>query len=93
MSNNTAKPVDEIRFGNVRAAIWENSTNESKIFYTATYEASYADEQGEWHQKKSYSLNECLRLEKVANQTALRLQQLNQEAAKAAQLDRASEAA
>lgn len=96
MSNNetNAKPIDEIRFGNVRAAIWENTSSENKVFYSCTVDSSYTTEQGEWKQKKSYSLNECLRLEKAASQAAIRIQQLTQEAAQVARLDqRAQDAA
>ncbi|GAB5407257.1 MAG: hypothetical protein Aurels2KO_54880 [Aureliella sp.] len=89
MSNNEthAQPLDEIRFGNVRAAIWENTSSENKVFYGCTIEVSYTTDHGEWKQKKSYSLNECLRLEKAASQAAIRIQQLTQEAAKSARLD------
>ena len=88
-----AKPVDEIRLGNVRAAIWENSNEEGKVFFSLTIDVSYADKQGNWQQKKSFSMNECLRLEKVAGQVALRIQELNQEAANASRLDQAEQAA
>ncbi|MCA9195502.1 MAG: hypothetical protein KDB03_27210 [Planctomycetales bacterium] len=82
-----AKPIDEFRLGNVRAAIWENISQNGKVFYSTTFDASYTDETGQWRNKKSFSLNECLRLEKVAGQAAVRIQQLNQEAAKGARLD------
>lgn len=91
MNNNdqqNAKPVDEVRFSNVRVAIWENVGEKSgKVFFTASPEVSYTDDAGNWHQKKSYSIGELLKLEKAASIATIRIQKLNQEAAKAARLD------
>jgi len=60
------KPVAEVRYGNVRAAIWRNESQESSWF-NVTFERSYRDED-EFKSSQSFGRDDLLLLAKVANE-------------------------
>ena len=60
------KPVAEVRYGNVRAAIWRNENAESS-WYNVTFERSYRDED-EYKSSQSFGRDDLLLLAKVADE-------------------------
>lgn len=66
--NQTQKPVQSFRLGNIKAAVWANKTGEGKTFYNVTFERSYKDEKGEWNESDSYGRDDLPLLAKVADQ-------------------------
>lgn len=53
------QPVHKIRFGNVKVAIWENTSRLGRTFYSFDLERSYLDQNENWHnQNISLGANE-----------------------------------
>ena len=63
---NKAKPVHEIRFGAIKAAIWENTLADGAR-HTVTFTRSYKSGE-EWKNTDSYWRDDLLLLAKVANE-------------------------
>jgi hypothetical protein len=62
----STRPVQEIRLGRVKAAIWANRTREGVIF-NVTFERSYKD--GEtWKTSTSFGRDDLLKVAKLADQ-------------------------
>ena len=61
-----ARPVQEIRIGAIRAAIWRNET-ESGVRHNVTFERIYRDGE-EWRSTSSFGRDDLLLLGKVADQ-------------------------
>jgi hypothetical protein len=61
-----ARPVEEIRIGAIRAAIWRNDTD-SGVRHNVTFERIFRDGQ-EWRSTASFGRDELLLLGKVADQ-------------------------
>jgi hypothetical protein len=59
------KPVNEVRIGNVKAAIWKNDTANGAR-YNVTFERLYTTE-GKWHSTGSFGRDDLLLLAKVAD--------------------------
>lgn len=68
MKGNMAKdkPVHEVRFGAIKAAIWKNST-ENGARYNTTFSRLYKDGD-EWKNTDSFGRDDLLILAKVADQ-------------------------
>jgi Arc/MetJ-type ribon-helix-helix transcriptional regulator len=84
MSNEKHKPIDNVRIGSVRAAIWKNDHEKGPI-YNATFERSYRGSNKEWKSSSSFGRDELLLLAKVANEAHTRitaLQKADREAQK-----------
>ena len=64
MANN--KPIDTIRDGSLKATIWKR-TSEKSTFYSVELTRSYRDENGKWHDSKSFVGDELLRIARLAN--------------------------
>ncbi len=60
------KPVHEVRVGSVKAAIWENQT-ENGARHNVTFERLYKSDD-EWKQTQSFGRDDLLVLAKVADQ-------------------------
>ena len=71
------KPVDEIRIGRVKAAIWRNGTDEQPR-HNVTFERLYK-EADQWKTTQSFGRNDLLVLAKVADQAHSRIFALPQE--------------
>jgi hypothetical protein len=65
MSKN-AKPAARINVHPVSAAIWRNE-NAKGVFYSATFERSYRNEEGTWQASSSFGVGDLLVLAKVAD--------------------------
>jgi len=61
------KPVDEIRIGSVKAAIWKNET-ESGPRFNVTFQRLYRDGENGWRSTDSFGRDDLLVLAKVADQ-------------------------
>ncbi|HEX2522389.1 MAG TPA: hypothetical protein VHP35_09695, partial [Terriglobia bacterium] len=71
------KPVHELRLGRLKAAIWENPTDNG-VRYNVTFARLYKDETG-WHSNDSFGLDDLLSLAKLADQTHTWIVQKQQE--------------
>lgn len=52
------KPVAQIRSGQVTISVWEkekqNSDGSKRVFHTLSFQKSYKDKKGEWHNISSF---------------------------------------
>lgn len=69
-----AKPVDEIRLGTVKAAIWKNDTA-AGVRHSVTFERLYRDGES-WESSQSFGRDEVLLLGKVADLAHTRIFEL-----------------
>ena len=60
------KPAHEVRVGSVKAAIWENPTDNG-VRHNVTFERLYKSDD-EWKQTQSFGRDDLLVLAKVADQ-------------------------
>jgi hypothetical protein len=60
------KPIHEIRLGKVRAAIWENGTDNDRVRYSVSFSRLYKDGD-QWRDSSSFGRQELLLLAKVAD--------------------------
>jgi hypothetical protein len=77
-----ARPVEEIRLGAIRAAIWRNET-EGGVRHSVTFERIYRDGQ-EWRSTTSFGRDDLLLLGKVADQAHTWIHSQGREASSAA---------
>ena len=77
------KPVDEVRIGAVKAAIWRNETDNGSRF-NVTFSRSYKDSEGEWKNTHSFRRDDLLVVAKAADQAHSRIFELQREEKKAA---------
>jgi hypothetical protein len=59
-------PVHEIRLGRVRAAIWENETQNGTL-HNVTFTRLYKDEEDQWSDSTSFGRDDLPLLAKVAD--------------------------
>ena len=59
------KPANQLRFGNIKATIWEN-TSEKGPFYATTFSRPFKDQSGTWRNGTSFGLNDLEALVTVA---------------------------
>ena len=77
----TNSPIDEVRIGSVKAAIWPNQVgDEGAIRYNVTFGRLFrSDEDGKWKTTRSFGLNDLLVLSKLADQAHTRILQLREQ--------------
>jgi hypothetical protein len=74
------KPAAEVRFGNIRAAIWKNEGKKNGgVFFTASIERVYRDDEGEFRTSNSFGRDDLLLLAKVADVAHSRIFELQHE--------------
>ena len=62
------KPVHEVRFGAVKAAIWKNQVNGGGVRFNVTLSRIYKDrEDNQWKSTDSFGRDDLLLLGKVAD--------------------------
>ena len=61
------KPANQLRCGNIKATIWEN-TSEKGPFFSTTFSRSFKDQSGEWRNGTSFGLNDLEALVSVARE-------------------------
>lgn len=67
MQNTKTKPINEVRLGSIKAAVWKNET-ESGVRYNVTFSRLYKDGDS-WKSTESFGRDDLLLLGKVADQT------------------------
>lgn len=67
MATNNKKPANQLRCGNIKATIWEN-TSEKGPFFAATFSRPFKDQSGMWRNGTSFGLNDLEALVTVARQ-------------------------
>ena len=72
---NKVQPVEEIRIGSIKAAIWRNE-GESGPRFNVTFQRIYRDEEKGWRSTNSFGRDDLLVLMKVADATHTRVMQL-----------------
>jgi hypothetical protein len=60
------KPIHEIRFGTVKAAIWENQSHEGATWHNVTVNRAYKDGE-EWRSADSFGRDDLLLLAKAVD--------------------------
>lgn len=81
MNNNVNKPIEEVRLGCVKAAIWKNVVdqgNSSRPIYNVTLQRLYRDGEGKWQSAESFGRDDLLVLSKVAERAFERIHELQQ---------------
>jgi len=73
--SNKVRPVEEVRFGNIKSAIWRNESQNGPWF-NVTLQRIYRNEDGEWTSTASFGRDDLLLLAKVANATHSRVLEL-----------------
>ena len=64
-TNNT--PVSTLRYGNIKATIWENASKKG-LFFSTTFSRSFKDQSGAWRNGISFGLNDLEALLTVARE-------------------------
>ena len=72
---NKIQPVEEVRIGSVKAAIWRNE-GESGPRFNVTFQRLYRTEEGKWQSTAGFNRDDLLVLVKVADATHTRVIQL-----------------
>ena len=67
MARNADKPVQEVRLGRIKAAIWENETQGGALRHNVTFQRIYQDDKGNWQSSESFGRDDLLLLAKVAD--------------------------
>ena len=65
------RPVQTIRYGSVRAAVWRNivdNGNASRPLYCVTFSRSYKDGESAWKESASFGADDLLLLAKAADE-------------------------
>ena len=65
MSN---QPLSTVRIGGIKATIWENEDDKGIVRYNTTVTRSYLDQNKEWQENNSFSLDDLPRLRLVSEQ-------------------------
>lgn len=65
-SSSSAKPVHEIRLGRIKAAIWENDT-QNGTRHSVTLQRIYKDDEGNWQYTTSFGRDDLPLVCKVAD--------------------------
>ena len=59
------KPLQEVRIGNIKAALWKNETDNG-IRFNVTFQRIYRDGEGKWQSTDSFGRDDLLLLARVA---------------------------
>lgn len=68
IENKTAatRPVKTLRLGRIKAAIWENESDERK-FYNVTFARTYLDDEKQFHDSDSFGRDDLPLVAKLAD--------------------------
>jgi len=91
-SNHSNKPIDDIRLGAIRGAIWRNTDQQGRDRFNVTFERGYTDSNGEWQSSSSYGRDDLLTLAKVADMANTRIFEIQAEARRRAKESESSSA-
>ena len=76
MTTPKPQPVEHVRFGAIRAAVWKNTDKEGRVRFNTTIERLYTDEKGDWQSTTSFGRDDLLTLAKVADHSHTRVCEL-----------------
>jgi hypothetical protein len=62
------RPVHEVRFGTIRAAIWANQTEQHGVIYNVTVSRSYKNSSGDWKDSDSFGRDDLLIVAKALDE-------------------------
>lgn len=79
MSDQKNRPVETLRDGNLKAAIWENE-REDKTMQNVQFRKSYRDQDGQYRDTDSFGSNDLLRLSRLAEQSYDRIKAMREAA-------------
>ncbi|MEE9311594.1 MAG: hypothetical protein V3V10_04200 [Planctomycetota bacterium] len=68
MKDERKKPVETLRDGSVKAAVWENEGEKGK-FHSVTFSRSYRDKEGNYADTNRFSGSDLLKLSSIATQS------------------------
>ena len=72
----TPTPIEELRIGAVKAAVWQNRVD-GNVRHNVTFGRLYRDEEnGKWKTTRSFGRNDLLVLAKLADQVHTRIFEL-----------------
>lgn len=78
----TQTPIDEVRIGSLKAAIWQNQVgDDGAIRYNVTFGRLYRADDGEWKTTRSFGTGDLLVLRKLANPVHTRIHELREQPA------------
>jgi hypothetical protein len=66
MAKDANKPVHEVRLGRIKAAIWENET-QNGVRHNVTFQRIYRDEADQWATSDSFGRDDLPLVAKVAD--------------------------
>lgn len=72
------KPIQEVRIGNSKAAIWQNETDNG-LRFNVTFQRIYRDAEGKWQSTDSFGRDDLLVLAKVAERTFDTIHEMQQD--------------
>ena len=72
---NKVQPVEEVRIGSIKAAIWRNE-GDNGLRFNVTFQRLYRTDDGKWQSTNSFGRDDLLVLMKVADATHTRVMQL-----------------
>lgn len=78
-SNHTNKPIEDVRLGAIRGAIWRNTDQQGRDRFNVTFERGYTDSNGDWQSSTSYGRDDLLTLAKVADLANTRIFEIQAE--------------
>jgi hypothetical protein len=73
--SNKVRPVEQVRIGGIKAAIWRNE-GENGTWFNVTFQRLYKSEDGQWSSTANFGRDDLLLLAKVANAVHTRVLQL-----------------
>jgi len=73
--SNKVRPVEQVRYGGIKAAIWRNE-GENGAWFNITFQRLYKSEDGQWASTANFGRDDLLLLAKVANAVHSRVLQL-----------------
>lgn len=60
MSTVPRQPVAKVRLGAITFSIWENSSEDGRIFYSFTLQRSYQDQYGVWQNTETFRASDAM---------------------------------
>jgi len=84
--HNPTKPVTKIGFP-VTAAIWRNEKS-GRAYYSATFQLSYKDDDGNWKRTSTFAIEDLLALAKIVDMAHTEMCRLRKADRDAAQVER-----
>ena len=67
------KPIDVLRDGPIKAAIWRNEAR--SVFYTVSIARSYRDRNGDWKERASFTQEEVPRVVTLLQEAESRMRE------------------